>query len=439
MARTERPARRRAKASYPIKDLSYVVAQGGRTRGHRYFHDLSEFFLPVVVAIAAQAILYILIITRPGRSDWHNILLAALALACVPLLAGAVLAGLRRHGAAIMTSTLLVVGLFGVAVSLLSGLRVPVSYLGLALCLPVAVLVMAYANLRFQRSFGAHVALAGFADAESVAEELGQVSILRDPAGEIPDIDILLIDPREHHSAKWSAMLTNCHLHGIEILPWTSYREVRSGRLDVSSFEISHLAYSPSQLIYARIKRILDIVLVLLSLPLTLPLAVIVAAYIAVLDGVPVMFVQIRRGYAGRRFRMYKFRTMYKGAEGGSTGLRDKRVLPGCRLIRKLRFDEIPQLYNILRGDMSLIGPRPVAEYVARSSAAAEPKYELRSLVLPGITGWAQVRSGYAGTVDEEIEKLSYDLYYIKHLSFDLDLLILFKTIRTVLFGVGAR
>ena len=108
-------------------------------------------------------------------------------------------------------------------------------------------------------------------------------------------------------------------------------------------------------------------------------------------------------------------------------------------MLRKLRLDELPQLFNILRGDMSLIGPRPVAEYVAKSSERVEPKYALRSLVLPGITGWAQVTSGYAATTEEEIEKLSYDLYYIKNLSFDLDLIVLFKTIRTVLFGSGAR
>src|SRR5690606_28806055 len=117
-----------------------------------------------------------------------------------------------------------------------------------------------------------------------------------------------------------------------------------------------------------------------------------VAIYIGLRDSFPVIFVQIRRGYGGRRFRMYKFRTMYRGSEGGATDIGDSRIIPGCNLIRKFRFDEIPQLFNILRGDMSLIGPRPVAEYVARSSALVEPKYELRSLVLPGITGWAQVK-----------------------------------------------
>lgn len=374
---------------------------------------------------------------RSFRPDWNSAAIVILALGCVPIVSSAVLAGLRRHESAIVTSVLVAAGLFSVAVSVISALRIPVSYQGLLACLPVAIIVMAYANSRFQRTIGAQVALADFAAAELVSGELGGVQILSDPTEDVPEIEILLIDPQEHHSPKWSTLLANCYLRGIEIVPWSSFREVKSGRLDIASFEISHLSYSPSQLFYARTKRILDILAVLVSLPLTLPIAALVAGYIGLRDGFPVIFVQIRRGYGGRRFRMYKFRTMYKGAEGGSTGVRDKRIIPGCRFVRKLRFDEIPQLYNILLGDMSLIGPRPVAEYVARSSVAVEPKYELRSLVLPGITGWAQVHSGYASSVDQEIEKLSYDLYYIKHLSFDLDLLILFKTVRTVLLGAG--
>src|SRR5690606_17507178 len=161
--------------------------------------------------------------------------------------------------------------------------------------------------------------------------------------------------------------------------------------------------------------------------------------YIFIRDGGPVLFIQHRKGFGGRVFRIYKFRTMYKGTGGGSTKAGDKRVIPGCRLIRKLRLDELPQLYNILIGDMSLIGPRPVAHYVAKESQRVEPKYALRTLILPGITGWAQVTSGYAATTQEEINKLAYDLYYLKHLSFDLDLQILFKTVKTVLFGTGAR
>ena len=433
----DRRSRKRSPTRYPIKDLSYITAQGARKRRHKYERELRQFFWPAAVAIALVAIIYIATISRSGRSDWHNTYFVIMALGLVPIVAAAILAGLRRHGSAIVTSTVLTAALFSVSVSALSALRIPVSYQGLLFCFPAVVTVMAYANVAFQRTIGSQVALADFAEAEAVATELGNIPVLRDPTTDIPDIEILLIDPHEHHSAKWSPLLANCYLRGIEIVPWGNYREIHSGRLDVASFDVSHLSYSPSQLFYARAKRVLDVLAVLVSLPVTVPVAAMVAIYIGLRDGFPVIFVQVRRGYGGRRFRMYKFRTMYKGAEGGSTRVRDRRIIPGCRLIRKLRFDEIPQLYNILRGDMSLIGPRPVAEYVARSSAATEPKYELRSLVVPGITGWAQVHSGYAGTVDEEIEKLSYDLYYIKHLSFDLDLLILFKTVKTVLFGSG--
>src|SRR5690606_24639301 len=224
-----------------------------------------------------------------------------------------------------------------------------------------------------------------------------------------------------------------------EIMPWTRFIEIRHGRVHVPAFELSDLAYTPSQLLYARAKRLLDVSFVLVTLPLTLPIAAFAASYIWLRDGGSVVFVQHRRGFGGRVFRMYKLRTMFKGTAGGSTIPGDARIIPGCHLLRKLRIDEIPQLYNILIGDMSLIGPRPVAEYVARSTARQEEKYFLRNLVLPGITGWAQVTSGYAATTEEELEKLAFDLYYIKHLSFDLDLQILFKTVKTVLFGTGAR
>jgi lipopolysaccharide/colanic/teichoic acid biosynthesis glycosyltransferase len=130
---------------------------------------------------------------------------------------------------------------------------------------------------------------------------------------------------------------------------------------------------------------------------------------------------------------------MFMGTAGGATGDMDKRIIPGCGLIRRLRLDELPQLYNILIGNMSLIGPRPEAIDLVKWYRREIREWDYRTLILPGITGWAQVNSGYTSNPSEARVKLSYDLYYIKHLSFDLDLQILFKTIRTVLLGMGAR
>jgi UDP-GalNAc:undecaprenyl-phosphate GalNAc-1-phosphate transferase len=430
---------RRSAPSYPVRNLSYVTAQGGRTRQHKYLRHLRSFLWPVVAMVVLQAVIYFYVITRPGRTDWHNISAAIVALAFVPVFSATVLTALRRHEAPIMISAVVSTALFSVAVSVLSALRIPVSYQALALCLPVVIVLTAYANLKFHRRFDDRVALAPFARAMEIAGDLGGVPIIEGPGADLTGVEVLLIDPIEHHTGAWSSLLAQCYLRGIEIMPWTRYREEKQGRLDIASFDTTHLSYSPSQLIYARTKRVFDLCGAVLTLPLTLPLGALVALYIYARDGGPVIFVQIRRGYGGRRFRMYKFRTMYKGTGGGSTVVGDKRIIPGCKLLRKLRFDELPQIYNILRGDMSLIGPRPVAEYVSRSSEAVEPKYALRSLVLPGITGWAQVTSGYAATTEQELEKLSYDLYYIKHLSLDLDLLVLFKTLTTVLFGYRAR
>ncbi|WIJ24009.1 sugar transferase [Devosia sp. RR2S18] len=422
-----------------MRDLSYVQTQGGRTRRHRFAREIQSFSFAVGVAVILQALCYLYIITLPGRTDWLNISAAILALSFVPLISAAILTAFRRHEAPIVISSVVTAALFSVAVSVLSALRVPVSYSGLALCLPITVFCMAFANVRFHRQLDERVALAGFSGSDHVMREIGELPLLAGPEAELGGTEILLIDPTEHHSEAWSPLLAACYLGGIEVMPWMRYLEIKRGRLDVSSFDTSHLSYAPGQMLYARTKRFFDLAGVLLSLPLTVPIAALVALYIFARDGSPVVFVQIRRGYGGRRFRMYKFRTMYRGSGGGSTSIGDKRIIPGCELIRKLRFDELPQIVNILRGDMSLIGPRPVAEYVSRAVEEVEPKYALRSLVLPGITGWAQVTSGYAGTTQEELEKLSFDLYYIKHLSLDLDLLVLFKTVKTVLFGSGAR
>lgn len=424
---------------YPARDLSFITAQGGRTRRHRYLQDIKTFTLPILAASLLQIVVYVAVITRPGRADWFNIGVAAAVLAAVPILSGLVLAALRRNESALITSAIVTGGLFSFAVSALSATRIPLSYQALAACLPVALLIMGYINARFHRTLSAKVALASFSQADRVAEETEAIEIIASPQADISRVEILLIDPVEHHREEWSLLLAQCYLSGIEIMPWTQYLEIKQRRLNVASFDIAHLIYSPTQLLYARVKRFLDILAVLVTLPVTVPMGLAVAAYIIVRDGAPVLYIQHRLGYGGRVFRMYKLRTMYRGKSGGATHVGDVRIIPGCNIIRKFRLDELPQLYNILIGDMSLIGPRPEALDLAKAYERTIRKYPMRLLVLPGLTGWAQVNSGYSGNEDEALLKLSYDLYYIKHLSVDLDILILFKTIKTVLFGHGAR
>lgn len=422
------------------KDLSYLTDMGASTRSHRIFRDLRSFVVPVLVALLLQSVAYLAFYTRT-TPIWPAALTVVGILSLVPMASAVTLGAFRRHEAPIIAATCIVAIFFSFAITYLSALRIPVSFAGFAAAFPFTVLATAIGNIRFHQRFAARVALIAFEGQDLLMSLLqkANVAIITDPAADISKFDTVLIEPRQHHTPEWSALLSRCYIAGVDIMPWTRFIEIREGRVHIPAFDVSKLAYTPSQFLYARAKRLLDVAAVLLTLPLTVPLAALTALYIFARDGGPVLFVQHRCGFGGRVFRVFKFRTMYKGTGGGATGTIDKRIIPGCNFIRRTRLDELPQLYNIFIGDMSLIGPRPEAVDLVRWYRREIPEWNYRTLVLPGITGWAQVNSGYTSNPDEARVKLAYDLYYIKYLSFDLDLQILFKTVKTVLFGTGAR
>jgi exopolysaccharide biosynthesis polyprenyl glycosylphosphotransferase len=188
-------------------------------------------------------------------------------------------------------------------------------------------------------------------------------------------------------------------------------------------------------------KRFFDVLAVVATAPVWVPLGVLVALAIKLDSAGPVVFSQRRTGQHGRPFKIYKFRTMAVQAHASAkfAQANDKRITRLGRFLRKSRLDEIPQLLNVLLGHMSLIGPRPEQHTFVNDFAVSIPSYPYRHLVRPGITGWAQVMQGYAASEEETTIKLSYDLYYVKHYSLALDLLIVAKTVRTVLTGFGAR
>jgi lipopolysaccharide/colanic/teichoic acid biosynthesis glycosyltransferase len=155
------------------------------------------------------------------------------------------------------------------------------------------------------------------------------------------------------------------------------------------------------------------------------------------------MFRQERVGQGGRLFTLYKFRSMRKNAEGDGTpqwaNINDERLTMVGRLIRKWRIDELPQIFNVLKGEMSFVGPRPERPFFVNRLVTQIPFYSLRHSAKPGITGWAQVRYPYGASIDDAIEKLQYDLYYVKNHSLFLDIMILISTVEVVLWGKGAR
>jgi lipopolysaccharide/colanic/teichoic acid biosynthesis glycosyltransferase len=262
---------------------------------------------------------------------------------------------------------------------------------------------------------------------------------------ELPDRDVTMaVDLRAVLSERMAQYLSSCDVAGYNIRAFTSIYEEHTGRVPLvhlaEGWEISAplLEVAP----YLPGKRAFDTFATAITLPLWVALGAVVAAYIRLASRGPSLFRQERIGHEGQPFTMYKFRTMEEDAEkdGPKFATKDDgRVFRGARFLRKSRLDEIPQLWNVLRGEMSLVGPRAEQVPFVHSFRKQIPFYEHRHLVRPGITGWAQVNYGYADDHADTIEKLTYDLYYIKHMSPVMDLRVLWKSVWTVLTGAGAR
>jgi lipopolysaccharide/colanic/teichoic acid biosynthesis glycosyltransferase len=202
---------------------------------------------------------------------------------------------------------------------------------------------------------------------------------------------------------------------------------------------VLHLYQRP----YGRLaKRLFDIVVAAVGLLVTVPL-MLVAVVIVGSSGGPLFYRQLRLGANGRPFWILKFRSMYVGAEQPGVArwaeANDPRIIRGGRFLRLTRIDELPQLWNVLNGDMSIVGPRPERPEFVEELEADVPFWDRRHLVKPGITGWAQIRSGYAADTLGTEEKLSYDLWYLRHRSLLLDFVICLKTVPRVVSGWGAR
>lgn len=255
---------------------------------------------------------------------------------------------------------------------------------------------------------------------------------------------VLGIDLKSVLSDRMAQYVSSCTLAGFDVRPLTQIYEMHTGRMPVVSlaegWELSAPVLRTAP--YLPGKRVFDLVTVLVTAPLTLLVAGWVAATIRLSSPGAVIFRQTRVGRNGEPFVQYKFRSMWEGSErhGPSfTRKQDDRVVPVGRWLRRFRLDELPQLWNVLRGDLSLVGPRPEqVEFVERFSRTI-PFYEHRHLVRPGLTGWAQVNYGYADSDADTIDKLTYDLFYLKHMSPWLDLEILGRTCWTILSGFGAR
>jgi len=230
-------------------------------------------------------------------------------------------------------------------------------------------------------------------------------------------------------------------VHDLSIL-----YENMTGRVPLTYIDGQWLLKSPElqgslSVGYLRVKRVLDMVLSVFFLAVTAPLFLIIPIFIRLDSEGPVFFVMERLGHLRKPFKCYKFRTMITDAESRYGPMwateNDPRITRVGRILRKARLDELPQLWNVLKGDMTFVGPRPIREHFAAKLAKEIPFYELRFCIKPGLTGWAQVSHDYAGTNEGHLEKFQYELFYIRNMSLLLDALTIFKTVKTLFKRTG--
>ncbi len=300
---------------------------------------------------------------------------------------------------------------------------------------------------KVQRQQRLRIGVVPFGDVD-LLNEIEEVSWVRltenDPA--TSHFDAIVADLRADIPDKWERFLADCALEGTLIMHVKQMQESLTGRVAIEHLSENTLGSLIPGIVYAKVKRVGEFALTLLLLPFLLPFLLLVALAVRLDSPGPVLFRQQRMGYRGQTFSMFKFRSMTHQAAPSDDPRRaamtldgDQRVTRLGRYLRRYRIDELPQIINILRGEMSWIGPRPEAVALSLWYEAELPFYRYRHIVRPGITGWAQVKQGHVADVDDVLWKLHYDFYYIKNFSFWLDLLIIAGTVRTILSGFGAR
>lgn len=279
-------------------------------------------------------------------------------------------------------------------------------------------------------------------------EKIGGVMWRRlvSPEDEISQISGVVVDLRADLSDEWERYIADSALSGVPVYHVKQISESLTGRVEIEHLSENTLGSLNPNHAYLKLKLLIDWVAALLVLLILSPLLLITAIAIRLDSKGPAMFRQERMGYGGQAFTVFKFRSMLIDTEEmgderekAITKIDDDRITALGRFLRKSRIDELPQVLNILRGEMSWIGPRPEAVVLSKWYESELPFYRYRHIVRPGITGWAQVNQGHVAAVVDVLGKLHYDFYYIKNFSPWLDVVIVLRTIKTIVTGFGAR
>jgi lipopolysaccharide/colanic/teichoic acid biosynthesis glycosyltransferase len=337
---------------------------------------------------------------------------------------------------------------YGVAIALMLGLRLP--YSGSMLTWGYgASMVFGFLAAHFNQKFSRRqFYLVPFGNIEIAKDSTVNVEwiVLHHP--EMPDYDrhgAIVADLRHDHPPEWERMLASAAISGRVVYHTKQLHESLTGKVEIEHLSENSFGSLLPNLAYRKIKRAADIAIAVVALPVLIVPFILLGIWIRLDSPGPALFRQERMGYRGKPFSVIKFRTMAvrkadeHSAQDAITMHEDERITRVGRFLRRTRIDELPQLWNVLIGEMSLIGPRPEALALSEWYERELPFYVYRHIVRPGITGWAQVNQGHVAELGDVHIKLHYDFYYIKHFSAWLDILIMMRTVSTMLTGFGSK
>ncbi len=349
--------------------------------------------------------------------------------------------GIRR------SSVILPITLTSHAIALASFVvtRAPYDRVGLAVAL-ILHIAWLYALYHYQHRVRRRFAVVPFGRIAHL-RQIGEVdwfTLARPRLHDARRCDAIVADFSADLPNEWEAFLADAALAGRIVYQVKQLQESLTGRVELEQLSENNFGSLLPARGYFYLKAFLDFCFAVAILPVVVPLMIAIGIAIRVDSSGPVLFRQSRIGHAGKTITIYKFRTMRPveiadERQAAMTSDGDDRITRVGRALRKLRIDELPQIFNILKFEMSWIGPRPEAEILSAWYTGEIPFYRYRHVVKPGISGWAQVNQGHVAEVDEVHRKLQFDFYYIKYFSPSLDLLILLRTVKTMLTGWGAR
>lgn len=406
-------------------------------------------FLPVqiLLGIIFTAFVPATLLWGPGvwgdllQTQANSLLIVTLAFTASAVTLRRILRFPGEQVAAYILPTIFIVA--GIAMAIVLLLRLPYSNTLLVVSFPLSIIWFTAGHFVVRNRRQLNLAVVPFGHAMRL-EGHKSVRFLPLQVPQLPDehVDGIVADLLDSGiTAEWQRFLAHCTLNHIPVYHIKQIRESLTGRVRIDHLSENEFGTLLPDPLYMAIKRLGDILAVIMLIPIAVPVTLVAGFIVCRESEGGAIFTQDRIGYRGKPFKMFKIRTMRTDVEGRAVteDVEDPRITPVGRFLRKYRIDELPQLLNVLRGEMSLIGPRPGPVDLQEWYEEKVPFFSYRHVVRPGLSGWAQVRQGYAADENEMREKLEYDFYYIKHFSLWLDMLIVYKTIRTIVTGFGSR